>query len=83
MITAKEAREQFNNSKLIQFLKKVGDKAVKEDLAAGRCSSSFSIYDAPSSMTRAATAEVAVQFYSSFGYNASAGSNNTRIYLDW
>lgn len=83
MITAKEAREQFNNSELIQFLKNVGDIAVREDLAAGRCSSSFSIYNAPSGMTRAATAEVAVKFYSSLGYNASVGSNNTTIYLDW
>ena len=83
MITAAKAKEQFNNSTLIKFLDKTGDDAVKKSIARGCNGASFSIYDAPTSLSRPATADVAINYYESLGYSASVGSDKKTIYLNW
>lgn len=83
MITAKEARERFNNSELITFLKKEGQTAVEKALAKNCCGASFSLYDAPSKMSRAGVATTAKEFFEGLEYKVNISADNKTIYLEW
>lgn len=83
MITAKEARERFNNSELIAFLKKEGQVAVERALEKNCCGASFSLYDAPSKMSRSGIATVAKKFFEGLEYKVSISADNKTIYLEW
>ena len=83
MIKASEAKEVFNNSALIKYLDAVGDKAVQTACQASKNSTSFSIYNAPTSLNRKATARVAYKYYISFGYTVDIGADSHTIYLSW
>lgn len=84
MITSKEAREIFyETSPLIKYFDRVGDANVEKALKDGLHSVEFSIEDAPYYYAREKTAQLACEYYQSFGYKTKITHNNKSIELEW